>query len=65
MRERKGEEKEVGKVIKLWRGLGTEMFTDAASFHVVYPEAADAKAKARILGSTFFINMLFFESQKD
>ena len=55
----KGEE--VGKIIKLWRGMGTEAFTDAASFNLEFPKDADENAKARLLGSTMFINMLFFE----
>ena len=55
----KGEE--IGKIIKLWRGLGTEIFTDASSFQVEFPKGIDETAKARVLGSTFFINMLFFE----
>ena len=55
----KGEE--IGKIIKLWRGLGTEVFTDASSFQVEFPKGIDETAKARVLGSTFFINLLFFE----
>jgi len=59
------EKKSVGKIIKMWRGFGTEMFTDAASFQIEYPTDADAKAKARLLGATFFINILFFESKNE
>lgn len=55
----KGEE--IGKIIKLWRGMGTEMFSDAASFNLEFPKDADDNSKARLLGSTMFINMLFFE----
>ena len=53
--------KEVGKIVKLWRGVGTDIFTDAASFNVQFPPGIDEVGKARILGTTFFINMLFFE----
>lgn len=59
-----GETKEVGKIVKMSRGLKS-VFSDAASFHVTYPEAADPTTKARLLGTTFLINMLFFESQKE
>ena len=52
---------ESGKIIKLWRGLGTEVFTDAASFQVDFPEDAEPAAKARLLGTTMFINIQFFE----
>ena len=55
----KGEE--IGKIVKLWRGMGTEMFSDAASFNLEFPKDADDNSKARLLGSTMFINMLFFE----
>jgi len=53
---------EIGKIIKLWRGLGTEAFTDATSFKIEFPKDIDAPAKQRLLGSTMFINMMFFES---
>lgn len=52
---------ESGKIIKLWRGLGTEVFTDAASFQVDFPEDAEPASKARLLGTTMFINIQFFE----
>lgn len=52
---------QVGKIVKLWRGLGTEIFTDAASFQIEYPPDADQESKALLTGTTFFINTLFFE----
>lgn len=55
----KGEE--IGKIIKMWRGMGTEVFTDAASFQVDFPDGAGKEAKQRLIGATMFINMLFFE----
>eukprot|EP00639_Heterosigma_akashiwo_P031197 CAMPEP_0194679306 /NCGR_PEP_ID=MMETSP0295-20121207/10706_1 /TAXON_ID=39354 /ORGANISM="Heterosigma akashiwo, Strain CCMP2393" /LENGTH=87 /DNA_ID=CAMNT_0039564669 /DNA_START=308 /DNA_END=571 /DNA_ORIENTATION=- len=55
---------EVGKIIKLWRGMGTELFTDADTFSLEFPDDADAAAKARLLGTSIFINFLFFEGQK-
>ena len=62
---------QVGKVVKLWRGVGTEVFTDAASYDLQFPleqpnslfdeaQGIDETAKARLLGSTLFINTLFF-----
>lgn len=59
----KGEE--IGKIIKLWRGFWTETFTDADSFQIEFPKGIDETAKARVLGSVFFINMLFFEKAND
>jgi len=52
---------EVGKIVKLWRGLGTEVFTDATSFQIELPKGIGVQSKQRLLGSTMFINMLFFE----
>lgn len=57
--------KEIGKIIKLWRGLGTEMFSDADTFSVEFPANATAPQKARVFGTTFLINMVFFERQND
>jgi len=56
---------QIGKIIKLWRGLGTELFTDAASFQVEFPKDADPAAKARLIGTTMFINIQFFEKQDE
>jgi len=56
---------QVGKIIKMWRGMGTEVFSDAASFNVEFPADADAAGKARLVGTTFYINMLFFEKGGD
>ena len=55
---------EVGKIVKLWRGVSTEMFTDAASFNLEFPSEVGEETKARLLGSTIFINMLFFEKSE-
>ena len=55
---------QVGKIVKLWRGLGTEFFTDAASFRTEFPKGIDAVGKARILGTVFFVNILFFEKSE-
>jgi hypothetical protein len=57
--------KEVGKVVKLWRGIGTEIFTDAASFQVTFPPGLDDVSKKRIIGSVFMVNMQFFESSRN
>ena len=54
----------MGKIIKVWRGLGTEVFTDADSFQVNFPPGINAAGKARMIGTTMFLNMLFFEKQK-
>ena len=43
--------------------MGTEMFTDAASFQIEFPDDASPESKARILGTTMFINIQFFEKK--
>jgi len=54
----------VGKIIKVWGGLAKELFADADTFMVEYPEGITNEAKANLLGATFMINQLYFESQK-
>jgi hypothetical protein len=53
--------KQVGKIVKQWRGVGTELFTDAATFSVEFPSGCDEATKKRILGSVFMVNIEFFE----
>ncbi|KAJ1485215.1 Scramblase [Baffinella frigidus] len=54
---------QVGKIVKVWAGLGTEMFTDADKFELVFPEGANPESKARLLGSLFLLNQLLFEDE--
>lgn len=62
----KGDEKrQVGKIVKIWSGMGNELFTDADKFELEYPPGADPSAKATLLGATFLLNTLFFERQKE
>ena len=56
---------QVGKIVKIWAGLGKELFTDADTFKVEFPPGIDAAAKARLLGTVFFINIQFFEKGAD
>lgn len=58
------DETKVGKIVKLWRGLGTEVFTDAASFQVEFPPNATDEDKALITGTTLYVNVLFFEKSE-
>ena len=59
-----GKGQEVGSIVKVWGGLGSEVFTDADRFEVKFPAGADGSTKARLLGMTFMLNQLFFEQQK-
>lgn len=58
-------ENDVGNITKQWRGFGTEVFSDADTFTVEFPENVDANMKANLLGTTFFLNSAFFERQKN
>jgi len=53
------------QITKVWGGMATEMFTDADKFEVLFPDGATPKQKASLLGTVFFLNMNFFEAQKD
>mmetsp|Transcript_42463 Transcript_42463/g.96668 ORF Transcript_42463/g.96668 Transcript_42463/m.96668 type:complete len:257 (+) Transcript_42463:95-865(+) len=54
---------EVGRIVKVWAGLGTELFSDADKFELVFPAGAKPDTKARLLGSLFLLNQLFFETK--
>jgi len=58
-------EKKAAQITKVWGGLGSEMFTDADKFELLYPAGATPDQKAMLLGSVFFLNMNFFEKQKE
>ena len=63
--EDRGKGMEKGKIIKIWRGLATEMFTDADTFTINFPAYATPEQKARVLGSTFLLDMMEFEGKPD
>jgi hypothetical protein len=46
-------------------GLKKECFSSATSFAIKFPEDADAKRKAGILGLTFLLDFTLFERQQD
>jgi hypothetical protein len=45
--------------------LFTSSSPDADTFTIEYPPGIDANMKAVLLGSTFFLNAMIFETQKD
>mmetsp|Transcript_18450 Transcript_18450/g.23856 ORF Transcript_18450/g.23856 Transcript_18450/m.23856 type:complete len:223 (+) Transcript_18450:135-803(+) len=55
----------IGKIFKHRRGFGTQIFSDADTFQVDFPDGSSPEQKARLLGTIIFINMAFFESQND
>jgi len=59
-----GSDDEVGKIVKIWSGMKSELLTDADKIELEFPPDADTNMKATLLGTTLMINQLFFESQK-
>ena len=55
---------EVGKISKKWSGIGKEMFTDADTFNVQFPNDATGEEKKIFLGTTFLIDLIYFENNK-
>lgn len=53
------------QITKVWGGMATEMFSDADKFELLFPDNATPAHKAMLLGSVFFLNMNYFEAQKD
>jgi hypothetical protein len=58
---KQGDNDEIGKIVKVWSGLGTELFTDADKFELLFPTDADPGNKATLLGMLFLLNTMFFE----
>lgn len=52
----------VGKISKRWRGLGTELFTEADNFGVELGGLASAELKALAFAATVLIDVVHFES---
>ena len=55
--------REVAKIVKVWSGLSNELFTDADHFVLNYDQVHAPAARARLLGSLFLLNQLFFEGK--
>lgn len=53
----------VGKIVKIFRGIGTELFTEADTFMVEFPAGVTSETKANLAGMTFLLNTMFFEQQ--
>ena len=53
---------QVSSITKVWSGMGKELFTDASTFEVTFPSAADGTTKASIMGACFLLNQIYFES---
>merc|ERR1719357_1493090 len=56
--------KEVGKITKNWRGIGTEFLTDADTFSLTFPKNLDVPVKTTLLGAAILIDFAFFENSE-
>lgn len=52
-----------GKIESKPKSIVTEMFTDANAFEVSFPMGASAAVKGIFMGTTLFLNAVFFEGQ--
>jgi len=57
-------DKEVGRISKKWSGMGKEMFSDADTFNVQFPQNFSDEEKKIFLGTTFLIDLIYFENNK-
>ena len=54
-----------GHILSKPKSLATEIFTDANAFDVAFPDGASAAVKGIFMGTTLFLNAVFFEGQED
>jgi hypothetical protein len=59
-----GDAVHLGKILKKPKSWGTEFFTDANAFAITFPEQASADEKALLVGTSIFLNAIFFEGGK-
>lgn len=54
-----------GKILSKPKSLATELFTDANAFDVTFPNGASAAVKGIVMGTTIFLNSIFFEGSDE
>ena len=54
---------EVAKIVKVWSGLSKELCTDADNFEISFNQIHNPASKARLVGSLFLLNQLYFEGK--
>jgi hypothetical protein len=52
---------EAARITKHWSGAGRELFTDADSFRLVFAPWLDADARAMMVATALFVDLVFFE----
>ncbi len=53
----------VGTIRKQWRGIGTELFTDADTFGLQFDPAMDEAGRTVMVGAAFLLDFLHFEDR--
>lgn len=61
---KRGDGEEKGKIVKIWKGIGQELFTDADTFEFEAPPGANTQDKAALFAATILLNQVFFESSQ-
>jgi hypothetical protein len=54
----------LGVILKKPKSFGTELFTDANAFVVDFPTEGTADDKAILIGTSIFLNAVFFEGDQ-
>jgi uncharacterized protein YxjI len=57
-------EKEVGKIVKKWKGIWKEYFSDADSFSVSIDPGLPVPEKLLLFGAVFLIDFVSFENNQ-
>ena len=55
----------LGQILKKPKSVMVELFTDAQAFVVDFPKEATPAQKGALIGTSIFLNAIFFEGQQD
>jgi len=55
----------IGKITKVWAGIGQEMFTQADNFGIAFPGDLSVKMKAVLLGACVLMDFMYYENSGD
>jgi hypothetical protein len=55
----------LGQILKKPKSIAMELFTDADAFQVDFPKDATAAQKGVLIGTSIFLNALFFEGGEE
>ena len=49
----------MGKIVKKWRGMLVETFTNTDTFNIEFPDNIDVTTKALLAGATMLVGRFF------